>query len=927
MPPGGGFGPPRFELARVTSRPRRVFALLLALLALLAPASAEGLYAPHGGVASANPADHTPNVLDGKVTAILPLGNRIFVGGTFSQVQEVGAGKPILTRRGLFAFDPGTGAVIPGFVADLDVGPSVDRAVEALAPSPDGKAIFVGGSFGQLNGVGVEKLVKLDATTGAADGRFKVSVGSNVKDLVLSGSKLYVAGGFTTFNSQARRGLAAVDAATGALDANLDIPFTDPNQGSAPRVETIAVSPDGATLVAGGNFLTAGGQRRVQIAMVDVSARPAKLADWQTDRYDLECSEPGFDTQMRDIDMSPDGSYFVVVTTGGYARWGVCTAATRWETGARGTGLQPTWWDRSGGDSYTAVVVTGAAVYVGGHMRWLNNNRPNGTSSDALPGPGAVPREGIAALDPSNGLPLSWNPGRDRGEGTWALVSTPDGLWVGSDTDAIAGEQHGKLALLPLIGGSPAATAFTAPPLPGDLYTIALDGTVARRYFDGSVVGMPSIVGAAGDADWTSVRGAFAVGDRLYTGRDDGRLQVRTITAGGFGPPTNLDLYGTPASQFPITRLTGMFYENGRLYHTVSGDGRLFYRWFTPESGIVGWDVFVAGGEGDGLNFNGAQGMTMASGRLAYSQGGVLRAVDFRNGRPVAGTDTMVGNAAGDWSSLGLFVLPGNSAPPTPGQPGFARPTAAPGYWMAGADGAVYAFGSAGSLGSLAGTRLNKPIVTMATTPTGRGYWLVSADGGIFSYGDAAFLGSTGALRLNKPIVGMAATPTGKGYWLVASDGGIFTFGDAVFFGSTGALQLNRPIVGMAATPTGRGYWLVASDGGIFAFGDAAFFGSTGALRLNKPIVAMASTLTGQGYWLTASDGGVFAFGDAAFYGSAGAIRLNQPIVGMAPTATGRGYWFTAADGGIFAFGDATFLGSAGDRALKVPVVTFLARR
>ena len=65
---------------------------------------------------------------------------------------------------------------------------------------------------------------------------------------------------------------------------------------------------------------------------------------------------------------------------------------------------------------------------------------------------------------------------------------------------------------------------------------------------------------------------------------------------------------------------------------------------------------------------------------------------------------------------------------------------------------------------------------------------------------------------LNKPIVGMASTPSGNGYWLVASDGGLFSFGDAHFFGSTGSMPLNKPIVGMASTPSGNGYWLVASD-------------------------------------------------------------------------------------------------------------------
>src|SRR5206468_4085709 len=102
------------------------------------------------------------------------------------------------------------------------------------------------------------------------------------------------------------------------------------------------------------------------------------------------------------------------------------------------------------------------------------------------------------------------------------------------------------------------------------------------------------------------------------------------------------------------------------------------------------------------------------------------------------------------------------------------------------------------------------------------GYWVVAPDGGIFSFGEARFYGSTGNIRLNKPVVGMAPTPTGKGYSLVASDGGIFSYDDASFHGSTGNIRLNKPVVGMAPTPSGKGYWLLASDGGLFSFGDAA---------------------------------------------------------------------------------------------------------
>jgi hypothetical protein len=200
---------------------------------------------------------------------------------------------------------------------------------------------------------------------------------------------------------------------------------------------------------------------------------------------------------------------------------------------------------------------------------------------------------------------------------------------------------------------------------------------------------------------------------------------------------------------------------------------------------------------------------------------------------------------------------------------------------------------------------LDSPVLVGAATPDGQGYWLASADGGVFAFGDAPFEGSLGDQALQGPIVGMAATPDGRGYWLVGLDGGVFAFGDAPFLGSMGATRLNQPIVGMAATADGEGYWLVAADGGVFAFGDAPYVGSTGGTTLNEPIVGMAATADDQGYWLVAADGGIFTFGDARFFGSWSAQDLPDPVVGIIASPDGGGYTVATADGVVLTLGDA----------------------
>ena len=212
----------------------------------------------------------------------------------------------------------------------------------------------------------------------------------------------------------------------------------------------------------------------------------------------------------------------------------------------------------------------------------------------------------------------------------------------------------------------------------------------------------------------------------------------------------------------------------------------------------------------------------------------------------------------------------------------------------------------------------------LITNQTDHGYWLVGADGGIFSFGSAQFHGSTGSLKLQRPIVGITPTSDRQGYWLEASDGGVFAFGDAGFYGSLPGLgfapagsfgsgsEARAPIVGMVPSADGGGYFMVSSDGGVFAFGDAHFAGSCpGIGGCQGSAVAVIPDASGQGYWIATNNGNVYSFGDAPYLGAPGI--QGSPVTSAVRTPDGGGYWILLADGTVYSYGDAEYLGGASD--------------
>ncbi len=412
-----------------------VAALLIPLArAGAAPAAADPV---QPGVVSTNPVDFTPHVTGGTVWSIVVVGGTVIVGGSFTQVTNSARTKTY-ARRNVFAYGLNDGVVRP-------FAPTVDGAVYALAAGP-GNTVYLGGAFKTVDGVKQRGVARVGLTDGRRISTFKAGINwGDVRALTARNNRLYVGGTFTRISGTDRSALARLNPTTGAVDTAFDPRLSAPGLARA-RVEHFDLSPDGTRLIAVGALLKAGAAERVQIVMFHVSGPTARLANWFTDVYKQTCM-PGFDTYLRQVKFSPDGRWFVVAATGrASSPTKLCDSAARFET-AGGGKHNPTWVQRTGGDSLYAVAVTGSAVYVGGHQRYLDN--PYGSDAKG-PGPGAVPRVGIGALNPSTGKALGWNPSRDRGVGVRAFQAVPEGLIVGSDTDRLGREYHGRIGMFPL---------------------------------------------------------------------------------------------------------------------------------------------------------------------------------------------------------------------------------------------------------------------------------------------------------------------------------------------------------------------------------------------------------------------------------------------------------------------------------------------
>jgi hypothetical protein len=337
--------------------------------------------------------DNVPQT-DGVVFSVLPVGDRIYIGGDFTHVDGV-------PRERLAAIDVTTGQL-------TDWNPGANGKVFSLAASPDGSRIYAGGAFATVGGLTRNRLAAIDSNTGAGDVSFNPGkVDKAARAIAVSGNRLYIGGDFSTVKGQSRERLALLDATTGALDANWT-PSADS------MVTSLVLSPEGTRLYAGGRFTSVAGQSRLRLAALDPVNTGAPLP-WRT------LDNPNGPI----IDLAVSGSR-VYAAAGGAAGAAESYDA---DTGARA-------WQLKGDGNFQAITVTGGKAYMGGHfLKLAGQNRRFFAAADALTGaldPGWTPSGGGAKLSevPSTGV---WDLAPDEARGR---------LYAGTNFRTVNGQPH-----------------------------------------------------------------------------------------------------------------------------------------------------------------------------------------------------------------------------------------------------------------------------------------------------------------------------------------------------------------------------------------------------------------------------------------------------------------------------------------------------
>jgi fibronectin type 3 domain-containing protein len=324
-----------------------------------------------------------------RVLAILPVGDRIFVGGTFDQVIDpAGLSYP---AKNIAVFSATTGA------ADLTFQASASDTVTSLAT--DGSQVFLGGAFNTVNGANRRGLAAVSVSSGALTSWSPAVSGGQVDALAYAGGAVFAGGNFTSVSGGAgvsKAFAAKVSSSTGEVDSAWQVLPND-------RVRAMTVAANGSgRLYLGGDFGQVSGKASTnKLAAVQLGTGAVDTA--------FRAGPTNGGSYSPIYDLTSDGLRVYAASAGG---GGACA-------GLDATSGSLIWSAKSNGNMQSVRLMNGL-LYCAGHY--------GGTGSFM----GAT-RNKLAAVNAATGALDSFAPRINSSQGPWSLAVGAGRLYMGGD--------------------------------------------------------------------------------------------------------------------------------------------------------------------------------------------------------------------------------------------------------------------------------------------------------------------------------------------------------------------------------------------------------------------------------------------------------------------------------------------------------------
>ncbi|TMR03450.1 fibronectin type III domain-containing protein [Actinomadura soli] len=408
--------------------------------------------APSAAADTAPPAGELPTVTadplptwqtNGTVWDVEVVGDTAYVGGTFTAIRPPGTspGDPQeLPRNNLAAFNAATGQPLP-WAPDVQAVPGKQDIVHDLQASPDGRTLYLSGSFITVNGQQRPRIAAFTLPGGTLTG-LRHDIDAAVETLAATDTTLYVGGVFASVDGTPRQRLAAFNTATGALTAWA--PTADR------RVMSMAISPDRTQVIIGGKFNTINGNPPHGLGAVRTDATGTSTP-WQTGLEYVSDSRHSWATDLI-ADTATDTIYVSAA--------GTSTFDGRMAIDPNGGHLR--WVDNCKGGTEAIALIAGV-LYSGSHAHDCASQPDGFPSIDGYQRLLAEPAQPTGTDTPPI---LHWfpttNAGPDAGQGPRAMDGNDNYLWVGGDFTTVNQRPQQSLTRF----GTLTVTNDTGPPEP-----------------------------------------------------------------------------------------------------------------------------------------------------------------------------------------------------------------------------------------------------------------------------------------------------------------------------------------------------------------------------------------------------------------------------------------------------------------------------